>query len=205
MYVRAVASRALELGRRGGRRSRSNQPTSVFSPSTGAGSPDADLDQDVDENGIDDPNPAANGISSGPVTLTIGGEPTSEDGNANTNLTIDFGFYPPGAIGDTVWLDYDGNGVQGPGEPGLPGVVITMVDQFGHTYTTTTDANGDYTFTGLEPGLYQVIETNPLNYVSLADADGGNPDNITVQLGLGENVVDQDLSLIHISEPTRPY
>ncbi|OQB28039.1 MAG: Serine-aspartate repeat-containing protein D precursor [Chloroflexi bacterium ADurb.Bin180] len=167
--------------------------------STGAGSPDADLDQDVDENGIDDPNPAANGISSGPVTLTIGGEPTSEDGNANTNLTIDFGFYPPGAIGDTVWLDYDGNGVQGPGEPGLPGVVITMVDQFGHTYTTTTDANGVYTFTNLALDTYYTTTlqlaslppgtwlTTPGHFSSLlTSANPTNEDHDYGVRGLGE-------------------
>ncbi|MBC7233671.1 MAG: DUF11 domain-containing protein [Chloroflexi bacterium] len=117
--------------------------------SSGAGVPDDDLDQDVDENGIDDLFPSLNGISSGPITLTIGGEPTFEDGDANSNLTLDFGFYPPGVIGDTVWLDYDGDGVQGPGEPGLAGVVITLTNQYGQVYTTTTDATGTYTFSNL--------------------------------------------------------
>ena len=50
---------------------------------------------------------------------------------------------------------------------------------------TTTDANGDYTFPNLLPGQYQIVETNPANYVSLADADGGNPDNISLTLALG--------------------
>jgi len=60
--------------------------------STGAGDPNADVDQDIDENGIDSLDPAATGISTAPVMLTIGGEPTSEDGDDSTNFTIDFGF-----------------------------------------------------------------------------------------------------------------
>ncbi len=52
--------------------------------------PDPDDDVDGDDNGT------ALGALTGsrPVTLTTGGEPTSEDGDANTNLTVDFGFTP---------------------------------------------------------------------------------------------------------------
>ncbi len=105
-----------------------------------------------------------------------------------------------GSISGTV-CEGDGDGVCEPGETGLTSVTVTLIYAgpdgiLGTTddvsTPTTTDANGDYTFTGLEPGLYQVIETNPLNYVSLADADGGNPDNITVLLPLGGTVVDRD-------------
>ncbi len=50
--------------------------------------PDPDDDVDGDDNGT------ALGALTGshPVTLTSGGEPTAEDGDANTNLTVDFGF-----------------------------------------------------------------------------------------------------------------
>ncbi|MEE8389433.1 MAG: GEVED domain-containing protein, partial [Anaerolineae bacterium] len=72
----------------------SGGPLEGLFSSTGSGIPDDDSDQEVDENGIDDATPTVNGISSGPVTLSLGSEPTSEDGNANSNLTIDFGFYP---------------------------------------------------------------------------------------------------------------
>jgi uncharacterized repeat protein (TIGR01451 family) len=50
--------------------------------------PDPDNDVDGDDNGT---NSGAL-IASHPVTLSAGGEPTAEDGDANTNLTIDFGF-----------------------------------------------------------------------------------------------------------------
>jgi uncharacterized repeat protein (TIGR01451 family) len=50
--------------------------------------PDPDDDVDGDDNGT---NSGAL-IASHPVTLSTGGEPTTEDGDANTNLTVDFGF-----------------------------------------------------------------------------------------------------------------
>ncbi|MFY9821424.1 MAG: IPTL-CTERM sorting domain-containing protein [Thermoanaerobaculia bacterium] len=50
--------------------------------------PDPDDDVDGDDNGT-----AVGALTASlPVTLSVGGEPTSEDGNANTNLTVDFGF-----------------------------------------------------------------------------------------------------------------
>ena len=60
------------------------------------------------------------------------------------------------------------------------------------TQTTTTDANGVYTFTGLLAGNYQVLETNPPGYISLADRDGFNPDNISFTLMPGVVLTGQD-------------
>ncbi len=49
-------------------------------------------DPDDDVNGDDNGTTLGALTGSRPVTLTNGGEPTSEDGDANTNLTVDFGF-----------------------------------------------------------------------------------------------------------------
>ena len=38
--------------------------------------------------------------------------------------------------------------------------------------TTTTDANGDYSFKNLEPGTYRVVETQPAGYLSVGDTPG---------------------------------
>lgn len=61
------------------------------------------------------------------------------------------------------WDDKNGNGVKDAGEPGLAGWTI-FLDQnsngqldSGET-STTTDANGNYAFTSLTPGRYQVAE-----------------------------------------------
>src|SRR5262249_47049025 len=53
----------------------------------------------------------------------------------------------PFLIGDTVFLDSNGNGVQDAGEPGIPFVIVDLYDENGVFVTsTTTDADGHYTF-----------------------------------------------------------
>jgi len=62
----------------------------------------------------------------------------------------------PFLIGDTVWKDLDGNGVQDAGEPGREGVIVNLVDANGYVIaTTTTDATGYYEFE-VEAGTYTV-------------------------------------------------
>ncbi len=72
----------------------------------------------------------------------------------------------PLEVGNRVWRDLDGNGIQDPGEPGIAGVPVTLVcggpdhvlgggDDL--TATTTTNANGEYYFNSqvtaaLQPG-----------------------------------------------------
>lgn len=65
------------------------QELSGLSTSTGNDpAPDPDDDVNGDDNGTD----VGALLASQPVTLTDNGEPTSEDGNNDTNLTVDFGF-----------------------------------------------------------------------------------------------------------------
>jgi uncharacterized repeat protein (TIGR01451 family) len=62
-----------------------------------------------------------------------------------------------GGLGDTVWKDLDGDGIQDPGEPGVANVVATLTDCNGNVLATdVTDANGFYFFDNLIPGNYQV-------------------------------------------------
>ncbi|MBX2998998.1 MAG: carboxypeptidase regulatory-like domain-containing protein [Caldilineaceae bacterium] len=66
-----------------------------------------------------------------------------------------------GKIGDTIWRDWDGDGVQDAGEEGIAGVTVRLFAANGTTLlaTTTTDANGNYYFPGLVAGTY-VVEVN---------------------------------------------
>ncbi|MBK9463110.1 MAG: carboxypeptidase regulatory-like domain-containing protein [Sphingobacteriales bacterium] len=59
-------------------------------------------------------------------------------------------------MGDYVWLDANGDGIQDAGETGISGITVTLTYPDGTTATTTTDANGNYVFTGLAPGDYVV-------------------------------------------------
>jgi hypothetical protein len=73
--------------------------------------------------------------------------------------TINFGNYQlaPGSISGTKWNDLNGDGIRDGGEPGLANWKINLAGKT--TATTLTDANGDYTFTGLWPGDYTVSES----------------------------------------------
>jgi uncharacterized repeat protein (TIGR01451 family) len=83
-------------------------------------------------------------------------------------------------IAGGVYEDLNANGVQDPGEPGIPGVLITLSNGM----TTTTDAAGAYTFT-VTPGVYTITESTPAGYYSTADTDGANDDTIVVTVTSG--------------------
>ena len=112
-------------------------------------------------------------------------------GPGEINLDQDFGYQPQtGTIGDTVWLDLDGDGVQDAGEPGIPGVTVYLYDGDGNLIgTTVTDANGNYLFTNLPPGVYTVaidINTLPPGLRATYDLDGLLDYRTTITLGAGE-------------------
>lgn len=94
----------------------------------------------------------------------------------SSDLTVDFGYYQPAAIGDFVWSDTNGNGVQDAGEPGIPQVKVELYNCVGNVLvaTTTTDANGLYNFTGLTPGTYHVKFYAPTGYVFTTIDVGSN-------------------------------
>lgn len=75
-----------------------------------------------------------------------------------------FGEFRPGLSG-TVFLDADKNGVQNGGETGIAGVRITLRNAAGAVVgVRTTDANGNYAFPNLAPGVYTITETQPAGY-----------------------------------------
>jgi len=119
-------------------------------------------------------------VASDAVTVTPGDEPTTDgDADANSNLTIDFGFYRL-SLGDQVWYDTNNNGLLDTGEVGAPGIEVRLYDETGTTLlmTTTTDASGYYTFTGLVSGTYVVGVVPPGDYVSSEDVGTtASPDN----------------------------
>src|SRR5205807_2166954 len=66
--------------------------------------------------------------------------------------------YQLAALGDRVWVDSNANGIQDAGELGKSGVTVQLWACGGLSAmaTTTTDANGIYSFTNLTPGSYFV-------------------------------------------------
>ncbi len=88
----------------------------------------------------------------------------------------DAGLYMPASLGDFVWLDVDGDGVQGgAGETGMPDVVVTLYDAADVPIgTTTTDVNGAYAFTNLVPGDYYIDVDVPAGWFTSPPNQGGD-------------------------------
>ncbi len=108
------------------------------------------------------------------VTTDQRGELRPQDGNGDGFPACDMGAYEysPGAsggsgvIGDFIWRDINGNGVQDSGEPGVAGVVVNLrvgCDQH-NLLTTKTDSAGSYRFKGLVSGNYQLEFVKPAGY-----------------------------------------
>jgi protocatechuate 3,4-dioxygenase beta subunit len=94
------------------------------------------------------------------------------------DMTLDAGIHnptlPTGALGNQVWYDYNNDGIQDPGEPGVAGVSVTLYDDMGNPIATTvTDAHGNYIFNNLPAGNYQVgFENLPADYVFVTPGAG---------------------------------
>ena len=131
-------------------------------------------------------------------------EPTTDPANTNTNDNMipvfldpgeddednDFVDVPTSEISGFVLEDIDGDGT---GDEPIEGVVITLLDDMGNVIAMdTTDANGFYDFEDLEPGDYTVTETDPADFTSVGDADGGDPNSIDVTLNSGTSSTDNN-------------
>jgi uncharacterized repeat protein (TIGR01451 family) len=95
------------------------------------------------------------------------------------NTRFDFGVDYAGAIGDQVWLDTNGDGVQDAGEPGLAGVTVQLYDSTGTILldVQATDVNGNYLFQGLADGTYVVRVIPPDDFTQTYDNFGAQDDN----------------------------
>lgn len=91
-------------------------------------------------------------------------------------VDFDFGVDNTGKLGDTIFLDADGSGLQTASEPGLAGVTVYLYDITGTSLlaTTVTDDLGQYLFEGLADDSYVVVvdpNSLPAGYLPTADPD----------------------------------
>jgi hypothetical protein len=98
-----------------------------------------------------------------------------------------------GSIGDRVWKDYDADGVQDAGEPGLVCWTVTLIQDGTVLSSQQTGADGLYLFENLPAGNYTVQVTRKAGYTQTFDLDGLLTPNVaTASLALGENRRDVD-------------
>ncbi len=98
-------------------------------------------------------------------------------------MGADFGFMPSGVMGDMVWYDVNGDGIQDPDEPGLGGIVVELQDGVCTSGldcpTIETDIDGNYIFTNVPDGNYTIVITDPSGTFSPSDDRDLVDDNTT--------------------------
>ena len=129
----------------------------------------------------------------------------SYDPTMGDDLTLDAGLVPVADIGNYVWADDDGDGIQDPSESGIENVEVILYDaNTGQPLDTVyTDANGAYLFEDVPDGDYFIGFDPSTSTDPNVQDDSFSPTNT----GNGVNDSDADasgftstfdLSLIHI-------
>ena len=107
-------------------------------------------------------------------------------------IEYNFGEILPASIFGQVHVDEDGDCIRDDDELLLAGVTIRLLDANDNEVAkTTTDANGQYSFSNLLPGNYSIIEEQPAGYfeggakagTAGGDASGSEITNITLTSG----------------------
>jgi uncharacterized repeat protein (TIGR01451 family) len=102
-----------------------------------------------------------------------------------------------GTIGDTVWYDTNANGSQDNGEKGIAGAKVRLTFPDNSTAETTTNANGLYLFSALEPGTYKAEVI--LSSISVAETGAlklTTPGSFSISLAEGQSYLDADFGVV---------
>lgn len=124
----------------------------------------AELTQTEDPDGTKD-------NASGTITLNAD-NPVREN--------VNFGYIKKHAISGNVYLDQNRDKTKNTGDIDLSGVTVKLLDKDGNVVgTTTTDKDGNYSFTGLNDGTYtvQVDKTGPLADKEQTEDPSGKTDS----------------------------
>ncbi|WP_239614042.1 SdrD B-like domain-containing protein [Cohnella mopanensis] len=139
--------------------------------------------------------------------------------SGQNNLTLDAGLIPLASVGDYVWIDSNGNGIQESSEVGQNGIAVTLFNSSGSQIASTLTSNGSngfpgyYEFNELLPGTYSIKFELPTGYLFTkkhagsstatdSDADAnGNTAKFTLKSGERNLTIDAGLVLKKIPKP----
>jgi serine-aspartate repeat-containing protein C/D/E len=123
--------------------------------------------------------PAAPGTFSVSVTETAGVSGLLFGNQANPSGT--------GTITGRKILDLNGNGILDGNDRGFEGIVFELRDSNGNLVaSTTSNANGDFTFTNIPAGTYVLSEILPTNFFQTFPGTQGFPGTYTITLTPGQ-------------------
>ena len=135
-------------------------PTGAYTPTIEyAGDPT--IDSDINASGFSDP-------------FTV---------PAGSSAIVDAGLIGnPAQVVGQVWLDSNRDGLQETGENGMPNITVDLVDnRLGQMASTTTDANGNFTFSGVAAGAtYQIHVEIPSGYLATIEYAGSPSDDSNI-------------------------
>ena len=113
------------------------------------------------------------------------------------DLSLYFGLQGPGLLGDTIWRDYDRDGVQDDIEPGMEDVDLDLSVAGVLWAVTRTDSAGTYDFAHLPLDVtYDVRVTAPAGYYTTgplsqsSTLSTGSPADLSLDLGLAQDILD---------------
>jgi len=136
----------------------------------------------------DDPSGPSDDFDSDPDN-DPGNDPVGEDDIDSTEIVVVIG----ANIGDFVWNDYDGDGIQDGGEPGIPGVMVVLYDAFDNVIAVTeTDGVGYYEFIDIMAGDYYVVfnlDDEDLEPTITGAGNDATDSNITEENGPGSTAI----------------
>ncbi len=118
---------------------------------------------------------------------------------------------PWGSVGDRVWDDRDGDGVQDAGEPGSEGVAVYLFEGDGtFVDVTATDASGSYLFPSVRPADYYLVFEKPVGYTGFSPQNVGDDQldsdvdstgrTATFTVGVGQSNLTLDAGLVPVPE-----
>lgn len=131
-------------------------------------------------------DPSADGLpATDPLAVDVDGEYGVSIYAGTSFMGADFGYVPPGVLGDTLWLDTDSDGSLDDGETGIPYITIELWSNGVLVATNETDSSGQYLFQNLSDGTYTVIvATNDSDWISVL-GQTYDPDGVKDNQGSG--------------------